>query len=80
MAHVTIAAAVCAARVSSTFKMRVTVYAVFDDNKLFRLGSAILKGSVSTPEITFTLPGKPKQVLLCAMEDVPCTYTVRTKG
>jgi hypothetical protein len=65
--------------VDDFFKMRVPVYAVFEDNRLFRLGAVVLTGRSTTPEITFILPGKPKQVLLCAMEDVLCTYSVKAK-
>jgi hypothetical protein len=59
--------------VDDLFKMRVPIYVLFEDNKIFRLATVVLKGNGPSPEYTFTLPGKPKRVLLCAFEDVLCT-------
>ena len=65
-------------KVDDSFKMRVPIYALFKDNKLFRLGSVVLKGNSTSPEFKVkNLPGKPKRVLLCAYEDVLCTIKGR---
>jgi hypothetical protein len=55
--------------VSPEFVMRVPIYFDFD-GKLFRVGSSVMKGNMTTPEIAMDLPKKPKRVLLCANFDV----------
>lgn len=64
-------------KVNDSFKMRVPIYVLFEKNKLFRLGSAAITGNSSSPEINVKLPGKPKRVFLCALEDVLCTIKGR---
>jgi hypothetical protein len=55
--------------VSPEFIMRVPIYLDFD-GRVVRAGSAVLRGSMTTPEFTFDLPKRPKRVLLNANHDV----------
>jgi aminopeptidase N len=55
--------------VSPEFVMRLPIYFDFD-GRLFRAGSSVLKGNMTTPEIAVDLPKKPKRVLLSANHDV----------
>jgi hypothetical protein len=74
----TLSCTVMQGKVDDSFKMRVPIYALFKDNKLFRLGSVVLKGNSTSPQFKVkNLPGKPKRVLLCAYEDVLCTIKGR---
>jgi hypothetical protein len=55
--------------VSPEFVMRMPIYFDFD-GRLFRAGSSVLKGNMTTPEIAVDLPKRPKRVLLSANHDV----------
>jgi len=55
--------------VSPDFLMRVPLYFDFD-GRVVRVGSSVLRGSMTTPEILLKLPKKPKRVLLSANHDV----------
>jgi hypothetical protein len=59
-------------QVSDGFMMRVPIYIDFDGT-LRRLGTVVLTGNSTSPEIDVMLPKKPKRVLLCAFEDVLCS-------
>jgi hypothetical protein len=74
----TLSCTVTQSKVDDSFKMRVPIYAVFKNNKIFRLGSVVLKGNSTSPEFKIKkLPQEPKRVLLCAYEDVLCTIKGR---
>lgn len=74
----TLSGTVTQSKVDDSFKMRVPIYAVFKDNKLFRFASVVLKGNSTSPEFKVkNLPRKPERVLLCAYEDVLCTIKGR---
>lgn len=63
-------------QVDGDFVMRVPIYIDFDGN-LRRLGTVVLNGNSTSPEIDVMLPKKPKRVLLCGFEDVLCTTDAR---
>jgi hypothetical protein len=74
----TLSCTVTQSKVDDSFRMRVPIYAVFDDNKTFRIGSVVLKGNSTSPAfVVKKLPREPKRVLLCANEDVLCTIKGR---
>lgn len=55
--------------VSADFIMRVPIYLDFD-GRLVRVGSTLMHGNMTTPEILLDLPKKPKRVSLSANHDV----------
>jgi len=57
--------------VTNDFKMRVPIYLDFN-GKVIRLGSVVINGNSSSPEIDVELPKNPSKVLLCAYKDVLC--------
>jgi hypothetical protein len=61
--------------VTPDFVMRVPIYLDFD-GRLLRVGSTVVKGNMTTPEIAMDLPKKPKRVLLSANHDVLAVETV----
>jgi hypothetical protein len=72
-----LACKVTQSKVDDSFKMRVPIYLVFHNNRVFRLGSVVVKGNGTSQELKVLLPKKPKRVLLCAFEDVLCTIKGR---
>jgi hypothetical protein len=64
-------------KVDESFKMWVPIYLIFHNNRVFRLGSVVVKGNNTSQELKVMLPKKPKHVLLCAFEDVLCTVKGR---
>lgn len=61
--------------VSPDFLMRVPIYMDFD-GRMVRLGSTVLRGNVTAPEIHVTLPKKPKRVVLNANHDILAAESV----
>lgn len=64
-------------KVNDSFIMRVPIYLMFDNDRLYRLGSVVVRGNGPSQELKVLLPKKPKKVLLCAFEDVLCTIKGR---
>jgi hypothetical protein len=61
--------------VANDFVMRVPIYLDFD-GRVIKMGSILIKGNVTTPEINVDLPKRPKRVLLCANHDVLAAETI----
>jgi Peptidase family M1 domain len=55
--------------VPADFVMRVPLYMDFD-GRVVRIGTSVLRGSMTGPEIQVNLPKKPRRVLLTANHDV----------
>ncbi len=55
--------------VSPDFVMRVPIYLDFD-GRIIKAGSTVLRGNMTTQEISIDLPKRPKRVLLSANHDV----------
>jgi aminopeptidase N len=61
--------------VGPDFKMRVPIY-IDLDGRIVRFGTTLMRGNMTTPEISVDLPKRPKRVLLSANHDVLAAETV----
>ena len=70
-----LAARISQSDVSPDFAMRVPLYLDYE-GRVIRVGSTVVRGNVTTPEISVDLPKKPKRVLLNANHDILAAETV----
>jgi hypothetical protein len=61
--------------VSADFVMRVPIYLDLD-GRVMRMGTTLMHGNMTTPEILVDLPKRPKRVLLYANHDVLASETI----